>query len=75
MHLHVARLASKFVEVQQLVDTSKRVPIRRPEPRKETSSKPVTSPRSRVQKGAGEAAHKAAKTEQEYDRNNTIISK
>lgn len=74
-HLSAPRLASNVAEVKHMVDTSKRVPVRRPEPRKETSSKPVTSPRSRVQKGADEAAHKAAKTEQEYDRNHTIISK
>jgi hypothetical protein len=58
-----------------MVDTSKRVPVGRPEPRKGTSGKPVTSPRSRVQKGADQAAHKAAKAEQEYDQKNTIISK
>jgi hypothetical protein len=58
-----------------MVDTSKRVPVRRPEPPTQTSSKPVTSPKSRVEKGADEAAHKAAKTEQEYDQNHNIISK
>jgi hypothetical protein len=58
-----------------MVNTSKRVPVGKPEPRNEVSSKPVTSPRSRVEKSADKAAHKAAKTEQEYDQNHTIFSK
>jgi hypothetical protein len=58
-----------------MVDTSKRVPIKRPEPRVDTTVKPISSPRTRVEKKADEAAHKAAKTEQEFDQNHSTISK
>jgi len=60
---------------KQMVDTSKRVPVRKPEPRTDASVKPVTAPRTRDEKSADEAAHKATKTEQEFDQNNSIFSK
>lgn len=42
----------------------------------DTSKKPGTNvEKSRVEKVADKAAHKAAKTEQEYDKEQTIISK
>jgi hypothetical protein len=59
----------------QMVEMSKRVPMKKPEARPEISSKPGTAPKSRAEKGPTEAAHKAAKTEQQYDRDNSIFSK
>lgn len=59
-----------------MVETSKRVPVLRPEHLKtDKTSKPITAPKSRVERIADEAAHKAAKHEQEYDQNHTTISK
>lgn len=58
-----------------MVDTNKRVPERKPEPRPDTTSKPVTAGRNRAEQGANEAARKAGKTEQRYDQDNTIFSK
>jgi hypothetical protein len=58
-----------------MVDTSKTVPSTKPEPPEEASGKPVASPKSGVQKVADEEAHKAVKTEQEYDQKHSIFSK
>ena len=79
MHLRGECTASKVVEViTQMVDMSPKVPTKRPETLKietEETKKPVTGAKSRVERGANEAAHKAAKREQEFDRNQTTISK
>jgi hypothetical protein len=59
-----------------MVDTSNRVPTKRPDhyPTDKTS-KPVTAPKTKIDRIADEAARKAGKTEQEYDKNHDIISK
>lgn len=61
-----------------MVDMSPKVPAKRPDTLKqqtEDSKKPVTGAKSRVERGANEAAHKAAKHEQEFDQNRATISK
>jgi hypothetical protein len=61
-----------------MVDTSAKVPTKRPETLKidtEDSKKPVTGAKTRAERSANQAAHKAAKTEQEYEQNHTTISK
>ncbi len=61
-----------------MVDMSPKVPTKRPDTLKqqtEDSKKPVTGAKSRVERGANQAAHKAAQREQEFDRNHTTISK
>ena len=61
-----------------MVEMNSKIPAKRPETLKrdtEDSKKPVTGAKSRVERGADEAAHKAAKREQEYDGNQTTISK
>jgi hypothetical protein len=58
-----------------MVDTNKRVPEKKLEPRPDTTSKPVTAPHNRAEQAANQAAQKAAKTEQRYDQDNTIFSK
>jgi hypothetical protein len=61
-----------------MVDMNRRTPTRRPETLKietEDSKKPVTGAKTRAERGANEAAHKAAKTQQEYEQNQTTISK
>lgn len=78
VHLSKVWHASKRAGVNTMVDTSRKVPTKRPETLKietEDSKKPVTGAKSRVDRGANEAAHKAAKREQEFDRNQNTISK
>jgi hypothetical protein len=58
-----------------MVDLSKRVPVRRPEPRAESSSKPITSPKTPAAKSADFEARKATKTEQQYDQDHNIFTK
>jgi len=59
-----------------MVETNKQVPTRKSEAiREKVTEKPVTSAHNRADQKANEAAHKAAKTEQEYDANHTTISK
>jgi hypothetical protein len=73
-HSRLWSTSNRF-EVQHMVEMSKRVPARRPEPRLQTTNKPVIAPRNCAEKASGEAARKTARTEQEYDQNNTIKSK
>lgn len=61
-----------------MVDMSHKAPTKRPATLKqqtEDSKKPVTGAKSRAERGANAAAHKAAQHEQEFDRNQTTISK
>jgi vacuolar-type H+-ATPase subunit H len=61
-----------------MVDMSPKVPTKRPDTLKqqtEDSKKPVTGAKSRAERGANEAAHKAAQREQEFDQNHNTISK
>ena len=61
-----------------MVETSKRVPVKRPERLKidaDDSKRPITAPKSRAEKSANEAAHKSSKTQQEYEQDRTTISK
>jgi hypothetical protein len=61
-----------------MVDTSKRVPTKstdRVKTEADDSKKPVTGAKTRAQRSANEAAHKAAKTQQEYEKDQTTISK
>jgi hypothetical protein len=61
-----------------MVEMSKHVPEKRSETLKsnvEDSKKPVTSPKSRAERAANQAAHKAARTQQEYEKDQTTISK
>jgi hypothetical protein len=59
-----------------MVGTSRNVPTIRPDDHKPgETTKPVTAPKSKVERIANEAAHKAAKHEQEYDQGHTTISK
>lgn len=61
-----------------MVDMSPKVPTKRPDTLKretEDTKKPVTGAKSRMERGANEAAHKAARREQEYDANHNTISK
>ena len=75
VHLFGAYPASEVAEVNRMVDTNNRVPALKPDPRPQTTTKPVTSGHNRAEQAANEAAHKAAKTEQKYDQNHTVISK
>ena len=78
MHLHEAEPASKWAEVNTMVDMSPKVPTKRPGTLKretEDTKKPVTGAKSRMERGANEAAQRAGKREQEYDQNHGTISK
>ena len=78
VHLRVSSSASKPAEVNSMVDMSPKVPTKRPESLKqqtEESKKPVTGAKSRAERGANAAAHKAAKHEQEFDQNQATVSK
>jgi hypothetical protein len=59
-----------------MVDTSNRVPTKRPEHfPTDTTSKPVTAPKTKTDRIADDAARKASETEKEYDENHDIFSK
>lgn len=61
-----------------MVQMSKRVPVKKSvslKTKSDAAKKPVTDSKRRSKKSANELAHKAAKTEQEYEQDRTTISK